>query len=378
MATAVQVSIAGAAEALSGDKAEATSGTKSEGDKPGLTPGGAARLRRAAKNVQHANGAVHSFRAVSIREYTELHNDETIRYMHYDPEEKRAATAPGRAAQVLGKVEELYKKAHVVVQALTVGLAVLLTYSIATRGHTLGANLGQATVNTLAGLVMPHLAAPVGAGAYAGMVSALPSYGWVTFLAVNTSISWFLVSRWKLMVGYSGRLGTTAFVPCFFTVMICCGANDAQWDVYYRSGNWDDLTTERCLVTVMAVALAAILTRLVSTHVGVFPNLANPVSAGSAVALVAMLCVDVTDYRYKNAILSGIGQGTFTGMASVQRLSLWQVAAAGLIGGGLALLIHPFFNGFGGKQGFTAFLSCLPFIASEAIRAKLKGAAPTA
>lgn len=97
--------------------------------------------------------------------------------------------------------------------------------------------------------------------------------------------------------------------------------------------------------------------------------LANPVAAGSTVGLTLMLLGGVCagDYRHANAILGGIGQGTFTAMAADGpdgRLRTWgEWTSAAALGGGLNLALHPFFNGFGGKQGFTACLSCLPFVA---------------
>eukprot|EP00966_Prymnesium_polylepis_P127194 2941922-Prymnesium_polylepis.1 len=198
------------------------------------------------------------------------------------------------------------------------------------------------------------------------MAGALPTYGWLTLLAACAAASWLCVSRCKLIVGFSGRLGTTAFVACNFAVLMCCAAGDAPWDVYYKSSKWDELTAESVLVSATFVTLSAVLTRAASNSVGLFPNLANPVSAGSAVALCLMLVIDVTDYRYKAAVQGAIGQGSFTGMASTQRLSASGVLAAGLIGGGLNAALHPFFLGFGGKQGFTAFLSCLPVLLLQA------------
>ena len=83
------------------------------------------------------------------------------------------------------------------------------------------------------------------------------------------------------------------------------------------------------------------------------------VAAASLSALGLMLIVSATDWEYSAQMLSGISVGGFVGMASTSHLStLYHVASAGIISGAFMLLFEPFFNGFGGKEGFEAFLGC--------------------
>ena len=98
-------------------------------------------------------------------------------------------------------------------------------------------------------------------------------------------------------------------------------------------------------------------------------TLVNPVMAGSAVGLACMLLVSVCvdpSYGGLELVLGGIGQGTFTGMAAETRLGSWVArVVTGLLGGSLLVGLQGFFNGFGGKQGFTAMLSSLPVLAAQ-------------
>lgn len=90
-------------------------------------------------------------------------------------------------------------------------------------------------------------------------------------------------------------------------------------------------------------------------------------------ALVLMLIISAGNgggYRHTDAVLGGLSQGSFTGMASTDGRTLrnafeWTLAA--LLGGGIGVALTGVFNGFGGKLGFQAFLSGLPIVAWHAL-----------
>ena len=91
---------------------------------------------------------------------------------------------------------------------------------------------------------MPHLVVPAATGAFAGMISdaATPNYGWVTLNAVFAAVGWFVVSRYNIIVGFSGRIGVTVFVTGNLAVLITVAAGELEWSDYIRDGRWQTLT----------------------------------------------------------------------------------------------------------------------------------------
>ena len=82
----------------------------------------------------------------------------------------------------------------------------------------------------------------------------------------------------------------------------------ADLDVYVPDspvGVWKDLSVEQGGAVLASSVLAAVLTVAARTAGG---TLADPVTAGSAVALCSMLVVSVTGYRYTELVLGGLGQ----------------------------------------------------------------------
>ena len=271
-------------------------------------------------------------------------------------------------------VQQSIKTADYYASFVSTVSACFLVYSITTsgghQGHSItipNANVSAFVVVILIGAVLPQLDVSVAIGTYTAMASpqTIVNYGWLTLLAFTTATIWLLGLRYNLLLGYSGRLGTLAFVAMNITFIIVAATGAAPWD-RYGSKNllWAQvLTWENSVLLVASTSVSAVLAAFYRIHSRV---LINPVTAATFTALLPMLIVMSIDYRYISFIIQGLATGAFVGMASFDLLGRSAVAfgVVGLFSGLWALFLQPFFLGFGGKEGFVAFLGANTYLAT--------------
>lgn len=127
---------------------------------------------------------------------------------------------------------------HTSIQILVLFVNCFLTYTINTNIECINANLAQALTICWACAAYPQLSASAAAGSIAGMTELLDDvqgknanyvvyyqYGWLFLFASITAIIWiFGFHRYKLLVGFSGRLGMSVFpAECLVQgIMILC------------------------------------------------------------------------------------------------------------------------------------------------------------
>ena len=323
---------------------------------------------------------------VAVAQYTESHNYESIFFLRFN--RRRLEVRPHAAIR---SVQKGFAEGKPPWQALVAAGSCLCTASIVPR---FGVSLAQAIVTTLTNFAVPQLGAAAAVGAYSAMSSAKyqPSLAWSALIAGVIAPLWLMCNHYKVLSGWGGRLGTMSFGVSNLLVPLVAasepslelsasvywdGASAAEASGGGGGGGWTELTPEVALMIVVVVASSALLTKLARESGS--SSLRNPVAAGSAVALGLMIITAALcgqggerDLVMERIISGGIGQGSFTGMAGDGVLrSRRAFFIAGLIGGGLNLLLHPFARGFGGKQGFLALLSCATFRGAELLRRKI-------
>jgi len=236
-------------------------------------------------------------------------------------------------------------------------------------------NIAAFVVVITAASSIPQLVAQIAIGAYAGMVGqeTIDSYGWLTLLAVLVTAIFEMASRYKLLVGCSGRLGTLAFIACNITVILAAASRNVPWNRYGDSNVlWGDvLNLERSILLVVCSVAG-------TTAVGFYRLAANitlnAVIAATFIGFVPMLVVTATGFRHSSSMIAGFAIGAFGGMASFEKVpSTLAFAAVGLFSGLWALFLTPFFIGFGGKEGFSSLLGFATYAPFGHIWKKING-----
>lgn len=241
----------------------------------------------------------------------------------------------------------------------------VLTYSISNHPPLLRADLAQAIVITIVLATFPEVAASAGAGAFAGMASldTIPNYGWLALLALITSAVWTTFHHFKLLVGFGGRLGTCAFISMNITVAVfIMPSGVVPWSFY---GNVHELWSEQLeLVPSILSVVACMFLSAVGGAVRLNSKLPlNPVQAPTSIALLCMLILEPTGWKYTTQTDAGLAVGSFVAMASEQYLpSVLDFGAAGFLAGLWILFLDPFFLDFGGKKGFTSLCGFVTYI----------------
>ena len=176
------------------------------------------------------------------------------------------------------------------------------------------------------------------------------------------------------MLGFSGRLGATAFISMNITAIITFLVDSSVgFDRYGFDSNNGEVTTmgwEEAMVTILStlfVATTASWHRLNST----VPL--NPVLIPSTWALFCMLIVSLTQYDYTSSMFNGIAVGSYVAMASESRLpKVSNFGIVGCIAGIYVCLLDNFFLGFGGKSGFTAMIGYATYLCIQLLLKKMR------
>jgi len=289
-----------------------------------------------------------------VKEYTELHNDEHIAYT--------VMKGPGLRNKAAIKIAAAARDAHWLVQCMAMYTAAFLTHRYAHTGPKVGGNLAQATVVILACQIAPQLSAPSAMGAYLGISSTdvIPRLEWLAVLCALGCVTWLLVSHFKVLVGFGGRIGITAFLTCHaLQLLLAMPLGSVPW-VRYGDVNtlWDaTITAQKAVASLAGASFSATLAKLLRDTGGA---LENPITGATVASLLCFLTLSsLPECRAMDDWMNGIGVGSFVGMASTERLPTTNAfTLAGLLAGCSALLLSPFCQGWAGFQGTAAFLGC--------------------
>ncbi|KAL9187284.1 hypothetical protein ACHAXT_001387 [Thalassiosira profunda] len=292
-------------------------------------------------------------------------------------------------------------------QFLTIYLAAVLTYSFNNVGSSTNVQIAIMTVIALFGatpFVSTHII-PAAIGAFVGGQNIIGSTGlleehpnirgrnylWLLLLSVVVGFVWcFGITRWKILDGYAGRLGTTTFIGMNLAMAIAYGpAGVVDWDRYYYGfvhivhvGEEDSSPSLSSAWKWTEEAEAAVVYALSVLWLGVVaggtrtahnnyiqrckeesstgkqpPAPLNNVLVPCLLALFSMLVLNATQYRHATACYNGFAVGCYIAMASLQKIpSGWKFASASTLAALWGLVLTPFFVGFAGKSGFTSML----------------------
>eukprot|EP00929_Paragymnodinium_shiwhaense_P103747 TRINITY_DN6746_c0_g1_i1.p1 TRINITY_DN6746_c0_g1~~TRINITY_DN6746_c0_g1_i1.p1 ORF type:complete len:377 (+),score=57.15 TRINITY_DN6746_c0_g1_i1:84-1214(+) len=300
----------------------------------------------------------------AVEEYTELHNDDKIVTVG-----KSESAREGRLTRLLARIKSrVLHNESALAQCAFVWFGAMATYAYANYGRNVGGNLAQATVVLLGCQIAPQMSAPLAFGAYLGTGSKelLPSVLWLAIMTLVGCLVWRIVCKYKIFVGFSGRLGISAFVTCHFVQLaVAMPLGVVSWRQYgHHQVLWDQtLTGARVTAYLVCPMLSALLARTLRDMGGA---LENPVTGATAAALLGFVALSVTGWDNADDLMDGVGIGSFVGMASTELLPTYpEFMSTGFFAGGFFILMHPFLTGWSGKQGTTAFLG---FVVSVALR----------
>ena len=313
---------------------------------------------------------------------------------------KKSSSLPLLMHQAMKRLQTQVSNGSPITQMIATFVSVILTHVIMNYAYPqVDLQLMTMVLVVLCGATLPHLITSVACGVYAGSVSnnTLP-FPAVLLLAFITSIAWQFISYQKIMLGYSGRLGATAFfsmnVSAILTYVMVDTSKFSQY--YYSGGNINSYyTTDRssldiimeCLITILSTTFLAMSASWFRLHSSI-P--VNPVLIPSAWALGCMLLVgcglsllsngddddgvNTVHHRYNIMIQNGFAVGSYVAMAAESRLpSVYNFGVVGGIASMYILLFNPLFRGFGGKSGFTAMIAYLTYLTiQKTILAKIK------
>lgn len=258
-------------------------------------------------------------------------------------------------------------------------LSALLTHAVSYRGPRIHPQITTMAVVTSAGAAYPPLITSVACGVYVGSVSpeTIVSYPWLVLLASVTALVWKIVCFNKMMLGLSGRLGTTAFVAMNITAVLAVFpfSGVASWERYGSVESlWGDrLTIEQLVLIPSSCLFMSILGGSYRLRMQKNKTPVNPVLIPSALALLCMFITSVTEYKFASDMFDGYAVGTYVAMASIDRLSSTkEFATVGLIAGLWSLFFNPFFLGFGGKSGFTAMAGNVTYFLAKKISVQMR------
>ena len=344
------------------------------------TPAG--RIRSISVDTDDGAGTT-----VILDEYDELHNDDHLfEVRHF------------ALGKLTAKLAKWRLEGHWTMQCVSLFVGGFLTHFYAHSGKKVGGDLAQATLITLCGHLAPPLTAPFAFGAFTGVLSPklAPAHHWLALLLLAGCIVWRLVSYFKVLVGFGGRVGVSAFCSCYLVQavvlmpagvveysdvnlladMLFDGAKVDNVQVEYGHRVWQD-----DVISVLAPVLGAVLAFFMREFGG---SLENPITGATCGSLFTFLILSVSGWSYATVAMNGVAVGSFVGMASFEYLpTVLSFALSGLLAGGFVLLLEPYCEGWSGKQGLCAFLGFSTFIAARRLFCgklfcgKAQGPAPT-
>ena len=285
-----------------------------------------------------------------VDDYIEDHNYDEIPHIHGDYDDIKLFnkfTITSRGKDRLKHVAEVF----------TVISSCFLTYTISNHEPSLPAVISQAVVIMMSLVAFPEMSAASAAGAFAGMANSVSiiNYGWLCLLSIVVSVMWLTFNRYKLLVGYGGRIGTCAFISMNIVSVIAMLSGKVPWTLY---GDINDMWAQRLELTtsILSVIASAILCGSAGA-IRLYSRVPlNPIQAPTILVLFCMLILEPATSSQLKQISNGLAVGGFVSMASTQNLpTVLDFTMAGFAGGLFLLLLSPFFEGFGGRDGFSSF-----------------------
>ena len=307
---------------------------------------------------------------------------------------------------LLNKLRQLKEGKGLWVQFLTICSAATLTYGY-TNSDIIGARanvqIAIMTVITLVGatpFTSTHLI-PATIGVFTGGHNIIGSklmedddvevidrnnYAWLLLSCLVVTLVWrFGVQNYRILDGYSGRLGTTVFIGMNVSMLLFAPLGVVSWDRYYYglikvlNSAEDSIPLSRAWVEEAELALGyAVAVIFLGTVAGgtrvvnqryikkledaseestQLPRPLNNIAVPVVWALLSMLTVIVSGYRNGPVLFNGFAVGSYVAMSSLQKIpSVGKFAFVSILAAGWGLLLTPFFVGFPGSMLFTAVL----------------------
>ncbi|KAL7432231.1 hypothetical protein ACHAXM_003069 [Skeletonema potamos] len=252
------------------------------------------------------------------------------------------------------------------VQCITIFVAAFLAYSYDNAGsHSTNVQISIMTAITIVGaspFCKSHLV-PTAIGALVGgqnVIAALTdnentiyatNYLWLLLLSAVVGLVWcFVITPFKILDGFGGRLGTTTFIGMNITMILFFGPlGVVQWERYIFG----------FCISVIWLGVAGGAIRIAHNryirHLEQMnmqpPEALNNVLIPSVMALTSMILVNATAYKHASGLYNGFAVGAYVAMASLQKIpnieKFTLVSCTAAIWG---LALTPFFVGFPGSK----------------------------
>jgi hypothetical protein len=133
-------------------------------------------------------------------------------------------------------------------------------------------------------------------------------------------MTWLWVASFNILLGFSGRLGTTTFLAMNITMLVFLAPSGAvPWSQYGDvQATWEErLTEEKSIVYVVSAVFLASLGGAFRLHAKL-P--VNPVLVPCTLALFFMMIVNGTEYENRSTLYNGFAVGAYVAMTSEARL----------------------------------------------------------
>ncbi|KAL3801518.1 hypothetical protein HJC23_000956 [Cyclotella cryptica] len=212
------------------------------------------------------------------------------------------------------------------------------------------------------------------------IVVTCTNYVWLFLLSLVVGLIWRFVmnSKWKVLDGFAGRLGTTVFLGMNLVMLTAYGPfGVVGWDRYYYgltevlNSAEDSIPLSRAWFEEAELAIGFVIAII---FLGVqSPAPLNNVLIPVLWALLSMFLVIVSGYENAPVLFNGFAVGSYVAMASLQRIpSIGKFVVISVLAAGWGLTLIPFFVGFPGKSGFTAMLGHVTCCLIETIQIWLR------
>jgi hypothetical protein len=153
--------------------------------------------------------------------------------------------------------------------------------------------------------------------------------------------------------------------------LIAMASGEVSWALYVDANMlW---STRLDLVTAILCVVAATLLSGTAGAIRLYCGIPlNPIQAPTLLVLLCMLILEPATSSQLKQVGNGLAVGGFVAMASTQFLpTVLDFGGAGFVAGLIYILLDPFFNGFGGKDGFVAFCGFTIYVALSKVARRL-------